>query len=335
MQNKWKSAFETAILKAGDYFHRQQWKEFFIFTAFVLLAFVFWLIQSLQDDSERRIEIPVRYSDVPNEWTLSENNPKTVSVLLKDKGISLLYNYFWKKRRYSIDISVSDLQPVSDSTLQITNRMLETELSKQLLTSTSIVSVEPHEIRLYYDMLSARLTPVRANVSVTTKPGFQVFDSITVSPSEARLYGSAKIIDTLNNVKTKPVTLEGLSKTSELKVQLDLPTGVKADIETVSLTIPVEEFTEKKLRLMIQCPDIPEDNVLRMFPSSVEVACNLPLSHFRELTEDILEIRIPFAEFTENQATGKIPVRLTQKPSWVTNPIITPGEVEFIVERHD
>lgn len=334
MQHYLKSAFESAILKSGVFFHRQQWKEIFIFISFLLMAFIFWLTQSLQQDFEQQIALPVRYKNIPDEWTLSENNPKTVHVLLKDKGSTLLY-YYWNKRVYSVDISVADLQQTSDSLLQVPNRLIESGLAKQLITSTAIISIEPNELQLHYDMLGNRLAPVLAHVTIATKPGFQLSDSITVSPSLVRLFGSGKILDTLNHVKTKPVILEGLSKTKELTAHLDLPPGVKADTETVKLTIPVEEFTEKVLSLRVQCHEIPDDYVLRMFPSSVEVTCNLPLSHFRELTEEMLEIRIPFSEFEENQATGKIPVRLTGKPSWVTNTVITPGELEFIIEHHD
>ena len=334
MQNKWKSAFESGLLHTGGFFRRQQWKGFFIFLFFLLLAFVFWFLQTLQQDYEQRIEYPLRFKNMPAEWTLSENNPQTVSVLLKEKGATLLY-YLWNAPSNAIEISVSGLTQASDSTLIIANRMLETELSKLFFASTSILSIEPREIELRYDLLGNRMSQVSARVAITTKPGFQVFDSITVSPSEVRLFGSSKTLALLNEIKTKPVSLDDVSKTTQLNVQLDLPAGVKSENETVTLIIPVEEFTEKKIQLPVLCSDIPENYVLRMFPSNVEITCYLPLSRFRELTEERLEIMIPFTEFEENQATGKIFVRLTRKPAWVTNPVVSPNELEFIIEHHD
>ena len=334
MQHKLKSAFELGFLRSGVFFHRQQWKSFFIFLCFLLLAFVFWFLQTLQQDYEQRVEYPLRYKNVPEEWVLSENNPQIISVLLKEKGANLLY-YLWNAQTNAVDISVASLAQSSDSTLQITNRMLEAELSKQLFASTSIVSFEPREIELHYDLLSNRLSQVSAQVAITTKPGFQLSDNITVSPSEIRLYGSGKTLALLANIKTKPIVLEEVSKTQEVTVPLDLPAGVKSEIETVKLYIPVEEFTEKKIQLPVLCPDKPENYILRMFPSKVDITCNIPLSQFRELTEDKLEIMIPFAEFEERQATGKISVRLTQKPAWVTNHVVSPNELEFIIEHHD
>ena len=334
MQNKLKSAFDSGFLHSGVIFRRQQWKEIFIFLFFLLLSFIFWFIQTIQLDYEQRIELPLRYKNVPAEWVLSEHNPDKISVLLKEKGTTLLY-YYWKHRFHSIDISVSSLPNVSDSTLQISNRMIEAELSKQLIASASILSFEPREIDLLYETLCNRSKPVTPQVSVSMRQGFQLSDNITVSPSTVLLYGSSRVLDALIEVKTKLVTLEDVSKTRELTVQLDLPAGIKADTETVMLTIPVEEFTEKKLQLPVQCPDIPAKYVLRMFPSSVDIICNVPLSQFRELTEEKLEIVIPFARFEENQVTGKIPVTISRKPGWLSNPVIVPNELEFIIEHHD
>ena len=334
MQNQLKSACESILRNVGVFFRRQQWKEIFIFLFFLLLAFVFWFMEVLQQDYEQRIVFPVRYKNMPVEWVLSEQAPKTVSVLIKEKGANLLY-FFWSPRFRSVDISVSDLPRNSDSTLQISNQMLESELAKQLMASASIISFQPREIELLYDTLSNRLVPVSPQVSVTMRQGFQQSDSITVSPSGTLLYGSSRVLETLKEVRTKPITLDDVSATREMTVQLILPPGVKAEIETVKVTIPVEEFTEKKILLPVQCLDIPANYILRIFPSSVEVTCNVPLSQFRELTDDKIEIVIPFAGFTENQATGKIPVRLTRQPTYVTNPVVVPNELEFIIEHHD
>ncbi len=336
MQNNLKSALGKMLLKAGAFFRRQQWKEIFIFIFFLFLSLGFWLLQSLQQDYERRIELPLRYRDIPSEWVLSESNPKNVSILLKDKGTTLMY-YFWNAHFNPVDISILNLPLLSDSSLSITGRMLEAAVSKQLISSTSIISIEPREIELQYDTLDSRIVPVVANVQIGTKPGFQVFDSIRISYPEVRLFGSSRVLDTLNEIRTKLLTLENVSKTKEVTAYLDLPKGVKSDREAVKITIPVEEFTEKKIELPVLCLDIPADYVLRIFPSKVEVACNIPVSQFRGLTAEKLEILIPFNEFEENQATGKVKVRLTEKPSWVSNPVIVPNELEFVIEqlKHD
>ena len=332
MQNNIKSALKSMFLSIGTFFRRQQWKEIFIFILFLLLSFGFWLLQSLQQDYERRIDLPLRYKNVPSEWILSDSSPEKISVLLKDKGTTMMY-YMWKANVYPIDISISGLPRLSDNSLGISGSVLEAAVSKQLISSTSVLSFEPREIELLYDSLDSRLVKVVENVSVTTKPGFQISDSIKISYPEVRIFGSRSVLAELNEVKTRHIVLENLSKTREVTANLDLPKGVKSEQETVKLTIPIEEFTEKRLQLQVLCLDIPDNYALRLFPSAVDVTCNIPLSQFRELTTEKLAITIPFKDFEEYQHTGKIPVRLTERPSWVTNYVVSPNELEFIIER--
>lgn len=334
MQNIWKSAFDIMLRHAGVFFRRQQWKEILIFIFFLLLSFIFWFMQILQQDYEQRIVLPIRYKNVPNEWVLSENNPNTINVLLKEKGINLLY-YFWNPRFHAVDVSVLSLPVLSDSTVHLSNRMLESELSKQLIASTSIISFEPREIFIVYDTLCSRMKPVSAQVSLNMRQGFLLSESITISPSVVKLYGSQRTLDALHEVKTKRITLNDVAKTRELTTQLALPAGIKSDIESIKIVIPVEEFTEKKIQLQVKCLDIPANYVLRMFPSSVEITCNVPLSRFKELTAENVEIVMPFSRFQENQATGKMAISITRKPLWLTNPVLVPNELEFVIEHHD
>jgi len=331
MQNSFKSALESVFLKAGTLFRRQQWKEYFIFLFFLLLSFGFWFLQSLQQDYERKIELPLRYKNVPQEWALSESNPKKITILLKDKGTTLLY-YSWNSNFNPVDINIPGLPRLSEYSLNISRNVLETAVSKQLISSTSIMSIEPREIDLFFDSLSSRIVPVVENISITTTPGFQISDSIKMSLSEVRIYGSRKVLDTLNVVRTKLITLDGVSKTKEITAHLDLPKGVNADHETVKLIVPIDEFTEKKIQLQVSCNDIPAGYELRFFPSNVEVTCSVPLKYFKDLTTEKLNIVIPFNEFKENQATGKIQVRLTEKPSWVISSVVVPDQLEFIIE---
>jgi hypothetical protein len=332
MQNKLISALKSILRNTGVFFRNQQWKEILTFLFFLLLSFGFWLLQSLQEDYERRIELPLRYKDIPPEWILSADNPQKISILLKDKGSTLVY-YSWRSRFSPVDISVPNLSRSAEQSLHVTNQTLKAAMAKQLVSSTDIISIEPHEIVIKYDSLSSRQVRIIADVTVHAKPGFRQSGDIRISYPEMRLYGSRKVLDRLDGIRTKHATVENASETKELTVGLVLPAGVKAAHETVKLTVPVEEFTEKRIQLPVSCRDIPAGYALRIFPSVVEAVCDIPVSQFRELAADGLEIQMPFGEFEASRLTGKMPVRLTKKPSWVVNAVIIPSEVEFIIEQ--
>jgi len=310
----------------------KKWKEIFIFLFFLLLSFGFWFLQTLQQDYEKKIELPLEMTNVPKDWVISNGAVQEIRIVLKDKGTTLMY-HVWKSNFSPVDISLANISASNDSTVIITNRMLHNAVEKQLASSTAIVSIEPPDITVKYDKLSSKIVPVIPDLKIVTKQGFQISDSIKIENQTVKIYASKKILAAIDGIKTKLVTLNNVSKTKEVTTKLNLPEGVSVDDETVNMTIPVEEFTEKTFHLPVICTDLPNDFMVRIFPATVDVVCNTPISHFKELTEESLEIHLLFQEFKNNRTTGILPLKLTRKPDWLKNVKISPENVEFIIEQ--
>lgn len=61
-----------------------------VFAFFLLLSFVFWYLNSLGKYFETDIKYPVRYSNIPNSSTLTNNPPSRINLFLKGPGYSIL-----------------------------------------------------------------------------------------------------------------------------------------------------------------------------------------------------------------------------------------------------
>jgi hypothetical protein len=61
-----------------------------VFAFFLLLSFVFWYLNSLGKDLETDIKYPVRYSNIPDNRTLTNNSPARLNLFLKGPGYSIL-----------------------------------------------------------------------------------------------------------------------------------------------------------------------------------------------------------------------------------------------------
>ncbi len=100
----------------------------------------------------------------------------------------------------------------------------------------------------------------------------------------------------------------------------------------MTITIPIEEYTEKTLEIPVTCPNLPRRYTLRTFPSVVKVSCNVPLSRFKDVSADDFEIRVSFTDL-EQSTSGTLPLLLNKKPSWVDAATISPDRIEFILEQ--
>ena len=102
------STFKSAPKKIKTLLRQQRWKEVLIFFFFVLLSMGFWMLQSLQQDYEIELSIPVRYKNVPTNIAFSDTLPNSIKVKVRDKG-SVLLNYSLGRTFLPIEPSLNSL----------------------------------------------------------------------------------------------------------------------------------------------------------------------------------------------------------------------------------
>lgn len=323
--------FKSVRIEIKAFLRRQQWKEALIFFCFILLSLGFWLLQSLQQEYEIEINIPVRYKNVPPDISFTETPPEKVAVKVKDKG-SVLLNYSFGRSFVPIEANLKTSKSGKSGNLIISRQEIESDIKKQLIATTALLSFEPQLIDVPYSKRVKKEIPVVFNGSVQTDAGFKVSGDITVTPHNINVYASDLVLDTLKEVETVFTEIKKGNKPINRNIQLQKIDGVTFETTSVSINIPIEEYTEKTLEIPVVCTDLPPYYTLRTFPSTVKVSCNVPLSRFKDVSADEFAIHITFADLAQN-VSGTLSLKLTQKPDWVDVPVIIPDKIEFILEQ--
>ena len=130
-------SFKSARMKINAFLRRQRWKEALIFFFFVLLSLGFWLLQSLQQEYEIEINIPVRYKNIPPDISFTETPPQVVIAKVKDKG-SVLLNYSFGRSFAPIETNMKN-QAEKSGSISISKKAIENDIQKQLLATTSLL----------------------------------------------------------------------------------------------------------------------------------------------------------------------------------------------------
>ena len=325
-----KQTFKSVRIEIKAFLRRQQWREALIFFCFILLAFGFWLLQSLQQEYEIDIKIPVKYKNVPPDISFTETPPEAITVKVKDKG-SVLLNYSFGRSFAPIEANMKT-QPEKTGKLVISRKDIESEIKKHLIATTSLLSFEPQHIDAAYSKRIKKEIPPMFEGTIQTNAGFKVSGDISFTPRSISVYASDVVLDTLKEIKTVYTEIKKGNKTVTRTVQLEKINGATLEPTSVTVTIPIEEYTEKTLEIPVICTNLPRHYTLRTFPSVVKVSCNVPLSRFKDISADDFEIRISFADL-EQSTSGTLPLQLNKKPSWVDIAKISPDRIEFILEQ--
>ena len=306
------NSFKSIQAKTKAFFHGDRWKEVLVFFFFALLAFGFWLLQSLQQEYEIELVFPVKYKNVPADIAFNAPEVETITAKVKDKG-SVLLNYTFGRSFAPIEVNMKNTKEKNGS-VQVSKRQIENDIQKQLIATTALQSFDPQQIDMDFSQRVHKEIPVVFNGDIHLEAGFQLSGDIRITPQKINAYATAANI-------TRTVQL----------IKVD---GVNFDPESVSITIPIEEYTEKTLEIPVSCSHIPPHYTVRMFPAVVKVTCSVPLSRFKGLSEDMFSIHIPFEDLEQN-VSGTLPVKLTKKPDWVHTAILLPDKVEFILEHNN
>ncbi|MDR0795170.1 MAG: YbbR-like domain-containing protein [Tannerella sp.] len=318
--------------KIKAFLFQPYWKETLLFLFFLALALGFWLLQNLRQEYEMEISIPVKYKNIPEEMGSMDEYPQEIKAKVRDRG-NVLMNYSWLHFFSPVEINLSDIRKAN--IIQVPGKTIEASILKQIVSTTTLIEFEPQTMTLEYKALQSKEVDVEADISVLLEPGFRISGSISVIPEKVRLYANGNILDSISIVKTVFSEVKKANQTKQIKLRLQKINGAKMEPDEVTVNVPIEEFTEKRISIAIKCNGIPEPYNLRTFPSSVEIVCNIPLSRFKELVETDFEILIPFQEFEAVQSQGKISLYLTKKPLWVVNPVMIPDMIEFIIEKNN
>lgn len=323
-------SFKSTSSEIKALVHRQRWKEALIFFCFVLLSLGFWLLQSLQQEYEIEIKIPVKYKNIPPEISFIGTIPNEITARVKDKG-SVLLNYSFGRTFVPIEVNMKN-KTNENGKFTLSKKTIDSDIKKQLIATTMLEGFEPQQIEVAYSKRIKKELPVVFNGKIQTEGGFKVSNDILIKPQNVSVYASDLILDTLTQIKTVYTEIKNGNKTLTKTLQLQKTEGATIEPISVTVTIPIEEYTEKTLEIPVVCTNLPAHYTLRTFPSTVKVTCSIPLSRFKDLSEDQFAIQIAFADLEQN-VSGTLPIKLAKKPDWVDAVSIKPDKIEFILEQ--
>ncbi|HOF98024.1 MAG TPA: YbbR-like domain-containing protein [Paludibacteraceae bacterium] len=304
-------------------------KDIFIFLLFFVFSAGLWFVNALGKERERIISIPLNYTGIPQHIAIVNNPPKSLSVKIKDEGMHLLQ--YRQKRLKPLDIYFSQIFYEKGKIL-ITPDQISNYLLRYLQPTTLVLETKPDSIVVEYEKLSQKLLPVECKIKYSLAQQYMIVDKILLQPSKITVFGTAQQINSLKTLKTEPLLLSNLNDTVNTICRLQPIHGVRFTTEAIQVFIPIEKFTEKKVRLPIQVLNVPNYITIRTFPTQVEATFNIALSRFSSFDPAQIQLAVDYHQIKES-ASDKLQVFVIDHPSYVQNIRLSPQQVEFLVEK--
>ncbi|HBE55565.1 MAG TPA: hypothetical protein DDW22_06120 [Prevotellaceae bacterium] len=307
-------------------------RETLVFLFFLAISYGFWLLQTLNESFDIRLQVPLRLTGVPGNVVITTPLPSQISVNVHDRGTSLV-RYLRSRELEPLDLDFAAYDNgAASARVQIPVQDIQRAVQSRLEATGHIQSIHPDTIEYYYSRGPAYRLPVRVCGKVTTTPQNYLV-GLRAEPDTLTVYAPMQVLDTMQAVYVS-VAMSQLTGSTTVKAAPRGMKGVRYDPPGVKVTAMVDYFTEKTVEVPVIGLNFPGDKVLRTFPGKARVTFRVGSSQFSRYTADNFVLAVTYEELLRNHSP-KYRLHLKSLPEGVSNVRIVPQEIDYLIEQAD
>lgn len=307
-------------------------KETFLFLFFVVIAALFWILLSFNNNITRDITINVVVNK-PKSITLINDVPTTVTVTVKDRGLSFLKSFF--QSTPTIELDLSKYLNEKNSAMEIAPNQLINEVRRAINNEATIIKVIPESIVSKYTTLPGKKVPINWEDNIENIIPDKQFvinpDLIKTDPDSAIVYAlDQATLFKVNEVDISTVEVANLTSTFTKEVTIKGINNVKIVPDRVKLTVPVEPLIRKDFNASISLRNQPHGVKVLVFPPSIDVTFLVPQSHYRDPVN--LTVIVDYNDI--DPKNNKVNIKLGEVSGNYTNVTLPIDSVNYLIERY-
>ncbi|MFM2208127.1 MAG: hypothetical protein RL213_2102 [Bacteroidota bacterium] len=305
-----------------------------VFLVCLLIAIVFWLLQSLSDVYPATIGFPVRYSGLPERKVVVNELPARIALDLRTTGFRILYYRFFKSPDpVEIDVSSGIASTgVSSDVLVVPTRYFLQDFNSQLGEEIQVTGFRPDSIVLMFNDRVSKRVPVLTRTAFSLRRQYDTLAGPTAFPDSVTVSGPPSAVRNIARVYTHPADFGELQSSVDTPVVLQPVPLVDIEPSEVRVSIKVEKFTEGIFEVDVHPVNVPAGFVLKTFPDQVKVRYQASLSVFSTVDKEQFEV-VADASSANGSGLNMLPLRVVTQPAGVRSVVVEPLEVEFLLRR--
>lgn len=323
-------AYKHLANKARNFLQSPQCREFLLFLFFVFIASAFWILQTLNEEYETEVSVPLRLKNVPENVVFTSEIPQKLNLKLADKG-TVLVKYMLGQSLMPVTLDFDEYRQKGDHIRLLTTE-LEKKMLSQLVVSTQIKSIAPDTIEIIYTQGEGKRVPVRLKGNPTPKRQYYITGQ-ELTPDSVMVYAPRNILNDVNAAYTQEAELTGISDTTTFTLPLSPIKGVKFVPNAVEARFYADILTEKTVSVPIEGIGFPADKQLKTFPSKANITFQVGMQQFKNITDKDFTVGVTYKELQANPSTDRCRLQVIDSPANVSHIRISPTEAEYLIEQ--
>lgn len=307
--------------------HSARGKDALLYLLFVAVAFVFWLLLSLDAEVAKDYDIPFEITEVPDSVHLIGSVPSTVTAGVRGKGAQLV-RFEWGTMP-KMKVRFRDFAVPKAGRFQISKIRLEGCVRDYFGAAVTVTGMKPDSISLAYTSRPGVKVALHIPADLVPDIQYTLSGPVKANVDSVTLYSINPIPASLTSVVTEPIVKQGLKDTLVTEVAVQPLEGVKIVPSRVTVTIPVEPLISKKRQVAVQVAGQPAGESMITFPPRVTISYLVPMSDYNH--DQTIRAYVNYSDIS--RGNSKVKVNISSLSPGVQGLTYTPDSVEYIIER--
>lgn len=300
-----------------------------VFFTCIALAICAWIAVALSNPYNYTVKEILTYKNVPLKRAFHSLQSDTVNVTVKGSGWQMLLSKINEENKtIKIDLRTLD----SEAYVVLSSQLSQINEEKPL--SNQIISINPDTLYFDFSNRSVRRVPIQLVAALRYQQQFAQSGEVVIKPSYVTISGPSNRIDKITSWKTDSLVIKNVNETISSHLELQNPTEGNISIypKNVEVTVPVEEFTEKTMKIPVKLIDNYNYFNVKVFPQKVKVTFTTSLSRYAGIDEKLFEVQANL-ELWQLYGYSVLPVKVTRLPAFCKIVKIEPRNVDFIIKK--
>jgi hypothetical protein len=324
------------LTKIGSWLDQlRQNRQVIVFLVFLIIATGFWFLNALRKDYIATLNYPVRFVNVPDDKMLSDDFKENIRIKVQAGGFAIL-RYQFSNTFLPLNVDVSQLDVASDGEKMGVFVLTSNEQNRivgQLSQGMELIDISPDTLFIPLIEQSRKRVPVKVEKQLSFEKQYLQAGAIIVRPDTVEISGPVQVIDTIKYIRTRKIEYDNLVDTVNTSVVLQLPASIHASFKRVSVTIPVEPFTELNIRVPVRIQNLPDTLRIKTFPSEIRVSFRVGISEYENINESQFRAVVDVSPVLTEDRPDRLKVRLDRVPKNVESIDFSPIFVEYLLEK--
>ncbi|AVR43869.1 hypothetical protein C7S20_00480 [Christiangramia fulva] len=314
------------MLKKRRLFKRSSVKTFSFFLVFSAIV---WVLVQFSKTYTQTIEIPLNYINPPLDKSISEDRPDHVDLQLQETGFSIYYYKIFDPE-LTIDLSQAEVED-HQLVYYIENHL--SHIEEELRIDFKKSHIIQDEIVIPFQKKKEKMLKVIPRIEVNYAVGYSADNPVQLKPDSVKVSGAERMIDTIDSVYTRKLTINKANQDISGKVKIDTSgLGMLSFYNnTVNYFQKIEKFTEGSVEIPIEVINVPSGMNLVYFPKTVIVYYQVNLRQYEEITSADFRVVCDYSEV--NKGEDYMIAKIVEKPSFITNVRLNERRIQFVIKK--